>query len=339
MQFGDADHHLGLLARERRIGCGVVMKGHSRREFLLATGAAAASPPRLSTQRMAHAALSRRPPRAIPPSEWDYRTAKEIAGALPGAKNFGGRTHRPPIARIEARDKRDQCRRGARLRPGARRRQGGRRGAGEGRAPAAARRADDRQGVLQRRRPADHLGLPAAKDFRPTDDALAVARLKAAGAVILGKTNVPLSLGDWQSYNDDLRHHQQPLGPDAHAGRLVGRLGGGAGRGLRVARARLRYRRLAARAGALLRRLRPQADARPGAPRGHTPPNVPPLPVEHDLVVIGPMARSAADLALDLDIVPARTSRPMPLPTGWPCRRRGMKIFRASGCSSSTRIP
>ena len=29
-----------------------------------------------------------------------------------------------------------------------------------------------------------------------------VARVKAAGAVILGKTNVPLLLGDWQSYNE-----------------------------------------------------------------------------------------------------------------------------------------
>ena len=27
-------------------------------------------------------------------------------------------------------------------------------------------------------------------------------RLKAAGAVVIGKTNVPLGLTDWQSYND-----------------------------------------------------------------------------------------------------------------------------------------
>jgi amidase len=33
-------------------------------------------------------------------------------------------------------------------------------------------------------------------------DALAVQRLKAAGAIILGKTNVPLFLSDWQSYNE-----------------------------------------------------------------------------------------------------------------------------------------
>src|SRR5271165_3042415 len=34
-------------------------------------------------------------------------------------------------------------------------------------------------------------GIPAAKDFVPQEDALAVSRLKAAGAIVLGKTNVP----------------------------------------------------------------------------------------------------------------------------------------------------
>ncbi len=33
-------------------------------------------------------------------------------------------------------------------------------------------------------------------------DALAVTRLKAAGAVILGKTNIPIVISDWQSFND-----------------------------------------------------------------------------------------------------------------------------------------
>ena len=45
-------------------------------------------------------------------------------------------------------------------------------------------------------------GFPAARDFRPDEDALAVQRVEKAGAAILGKTNVPLALGDWQSYND-----------------------------------------------------------------------------------------------------------------------------------------
>ena len=45
-------------------------------------------------------------------------------------------------------------------------------------------------------------GDPESRDWQPGFDALVVRRLKAAGAVILGKTNVPLMLEDWQSYND-----------------------------------------------------------------------------------------------------------------------------------------
>ena len=44
-------------------------------------------------------------------------------------------------------------------------------------------------------------GLEFAKDYRPTQDADAVRRLKDAGAIILGKTNVPAGLTDYQSDN------------------------------------------------------------------------------------------------------------------------------------------
>ena len=44
-------------------------------------------------------------------------------------------------------------------------------------------------------------GYPEARDYRPPEDALIVSRAKAAGAVILGKTNVPLALDDAQTYN------------------------------------------------------------------------------------------------------------------------------------------
>src|SRR5207244_10712592 len=44
-------------------------------------------------------------------------------------------------------------------------------------------------------------GIPGTKDLPVNDDAVAVGRLKAAGAVILGKTNVPFMLADWQTYN------------------------------------------------------------------------------------------------------------------------------------------
>ena len=44
-------------------------------------------------------------------------------------------------------------------------------------------------------------GVPALKDNIATKNALAVDRLRGAGAVIFGKTNVPLWLSDWQSFN------------------------------------------------------------------------------------------------------------------------------------------
>jgi len=45
-------------------------------------------------------------------------------------------------------------------------------------------------------------GFPPQKDFVPPADALSISRVKQAGGVILGKTNVPVGLGDWQSYNE-----------------------------------------------------------------------------------------------------------------------------------------
>ena len=44
-------------------------------------------------------------------------------------------------------------------------------------------------------------GLAPFKDWKASKDSTGVARLKAAGAVILGKTNIPPSLGDWQAAN------------------------------------------------------------------------------------------------------------------------------------------
>src|SRR5881296_3607510 len=44
-------------------------------------------------------------------------------------------------------------------------------------------------------------GVPELKDNQPKQNALAVDRLLGAGAVLFGKTNVPLYLADWQSYN------------------------------------------------------------------------------------------------------------------------------------------
>jgi amidase len=45
-------------------------------------------------------------------------------------------------------------------------------------------------------------GVPALKDAISPCTAVAVERLESAGAIVVGKTNVPLLLGDWQSYNE-----------------------------------------------------------------------------------------------------------------------------------------
>src|SRR5208283_5262759 len=45
-------------------------------------------------------------------------------------------------------------------------------------------------------------GAPELKDFVPTEDAWPVALLREAGAIIFGKTNLPIYAGDLQSYNE-----------------------------------------------------------------------------------------------------------------------------------------
>ncbi|MGH3504787.1 MAG: amidase family protein, partial [Nocardioidaceae bacterium] len=45
-------------------------------------------------------------------------------------------------------------------------------------------------------------GMPAYASYLPAEDAVQVSRLKTAGAVVLGKTNVPFMLKDWQSFNE-----------------------------------------------------------------------------------------------------------------------------------------
>ena len=62
----------------------------------------------------------------------------------------------------------------------------------------------DGEEILQPRGTTDDLGHSGAQGFlSPGKTRLfAITRIKNAGGVILGKTNVPLGLGDWQSFND-----------------------------------------------------------------------------------------------------------------------------------------
>src|SRR5690242_9886716 len=56
-------------------------------------------------------------------------------------------------------------------------------------------------------------GAPEFKDYRAPRNALVVDRMLKAGVVLFGKTNVPLFLGDWQSYNEIYGTTNNPWDP------------------------------------------------------------------------------------------------------------------------------
>jgi amidase len=155
-------------------------------------------------------------------------------------------------------------------------------------------------------------GFPAQKDFKPSEDALSVSRVKDAGGVILGKTNVPLALGDWQSYNEIYGTTNNPF----DLGRTPGGSSGGSSAALAAGYGALS---IGTDIGGSLRvpafhcgvyAHKPTFALVPA--RGNTPPPLPPLPFDRDLSVLGPMARSAADLSLLLDAI----AGPDPLEAG-----------------------
>ena len=100
-----------------------------------------------------------------------------------------------------------------------------------------------------------------------------MAKLREAGAIVYGKTNLPIYAGDFQSYNDVFGTTNNPHDLTPHARWLVGRLGGRAGLRLHAVGARERHRRVHPAAGAhvggdgaqaeLRHRARPRADPRP----------------------------------------------------------------------------
>ena len=130
----------------------------------------------------------------------------------------------------------------------------------------------------------------------PAPQSLAIRRLEAAGAVVFGKTNVPVDLADWQSYNPVYGATSNPWNVAHTPGGSSGGSAAALAAGLSGAGARQRYRRLDPRAGALLRRVRPQADLGAVSDDFGDPATSPAAPT--DISVIGPIARSAADLAL-----------------------------------------
>ena len=143
-------------------------------------------------------------------------------------------------------------------------------------------------------------GHLARKDHAATDDALAVQRLKAAGAVIFGKTNIPLNLADFQSYNAVYGTTNNPW--DVTRGP-----GGSSGGSAAAVAAGLTALEFGSDIGGSIRNPAAYCGVYGHKPtwcivpkRGHS--LLPTPGAEMDLSVIGPLARSAADLALALKV-------------------------------------
>jgi hypothetical protein len=172
-----------------------------------------------------------------------------------GPQDFGGRAHRPRHRPHRDARSKAQRRRCARLRPRPRSGQGRRRRALPRRSATTPWNPDGGQGILQRRRPADDLGdagiqgLDAAGGRRRNHPPQGCRRRHPRQDQ---RSDQSARLAELQRH---LRYDQQSLGSRPHAGRLIRRVGRGARRRLRTAVDRFRHRRLAARAGALLRRL------------------------------------------------------------------------------------
>ena len=144
-------------------------------------------------------------------------------------------------------------------------------------------------------------GSPAFTGWTAEKDAVAVQRLKAAGAVILGKTNVPPFLADWQSTNPIYGRTRNPW----DLSRSPGGSSGGSAAALAAGMTPLE---LGSDIGGSIRV--PAAFCgvfghKPSygivSTRGHAPPGLDGCPPP--LAVVGPMARSAADLGLALDVL------------------------------------
>jgi amidase len=152
-------------------------------------------------------------------------------------------------------------------------------------------------------------GHPELKDTPVTISSIAVRRLEAAGAVIFGKTNVPVDLADWQSYNPVYGSTSNPWNTDHTPG-------GSSGGSAAALAAGLTGFEIGSDIGGSIR-----VPAHFCGVFGHKPtfgllPNygdpITSAAAGTDISVIGPLTRSAADLAAALDIL----AQPDPDETG-----------------------
>ena len=143
-------------------------------------------------------------------------------------------------------------------------------------------------------------GSPDHKDNIAKIDALAVTRLKEAGAILFGKTNVPLSLADFQSYNDVYGTTNNPWD-------LTRTPGGSSGGSAATLAAGMSGLDIGSDIGGSIRNPayfcgvfghKPTWDLLP--PRGHA---LLGTLAPSDISVIGPLARSAHDLETAVNIM------------------------------------
>lgn len=147
-------------------------------------------------------------------------------------------------------------------------------------------------------------GFPFLENHRPSQDADAVERLKAAGAIVYGKTNVPPGAFDWQSSNPVYGTTNNPW----DVTRSPGGSSGGPAAALAAGFTPLE---LGSDIGGSIRcpahfcgiyGHKPTYGIVPG--HGHIPP-MPGQLLPIEMGVAGPMARSAFDLELALDVLTA----------------------------------
>ena len=177
----------------------------------------------------------------------------------------------------------------------------------------------------------DTWGIPALKSSRAPANSAVVERLLDAGAVLLGGTNVPLNLNDWQSYNEIYGTTNNPWD-------VTRTPGGSSGGSAAALAAGLAYLSAGSDIGGSLRVpahfcgvYSHKSTLDLVSMRGHIPGGGAGLPgFSTGLAVGGPMARSAADLMAALGILGGpdgydRKAWSWTLP---PPRRRVLKEFR-----------
>jgi amidase len=152
-------------------------------------------------------------------------------------------------------------------------------------------------------------GYTHRRDHRATADALPVQRLEAEGAVVFGKTNVPVALADWQSFNPIYGTSCNPWNVDHTPG-------GSSGGSAAALAAGLTGLEMGSDIGGSIRVpahycgvFGHKSSWGLCASRGHS--LFPSTGAFPDISVIGPLARSAADLRIVLHAI----GKPDPLDT------------------------